>query len=359
MFLGRHGVRSPTKPIDDLRGMTGFHWPEWPVKPGEMTPHGERALSAMVTAVRGRYVEQGLLSAGACGDVAQGVVVWADAADRRTQRTGEIWADRIAPSCGVVAHWANDAQNSIFNDRSVSSLSSAEHMAVLHDFITVSSRPMPAGVIEGVAYLQGWVAPGGCTLGHKSGACFRVPVMLDWKGGKPRLKGGVATAGTLAEDLLLMQAEGFPAEDFGLNGQDVERGLQRVVSVHEYESSLLRRTAAYARARNGRMADAIRAFLSDHVVPDIPNVTPQTRIVVLAGHDTNQDAMMALFGVSWTFSDQPDSTAPDTVMAFERWRRSNGRKEMVIRVYHQSVDQLRNAQEPDVNHGITVLRRPL
>ncbi|MBR0560187.1 histidine-type phosphatase [Neokomagataea anthophila] len=357
VFLARHGVRSPTKPIADLREMTGFNWPDWPVQPGEMTPHGEQALAAMVKAVHARYVEQGILPAGACGEVAQNVVVWADAADHRTQRTGQIWAEHIAPSCGVVAHWASSAQNPIFNGLSVHDISSAEHMAILHDFITLSSRPIPASVLSGLASLQSWVAPGGCTVGHKSKACLQAPVSLEWKDGKPRLKGGIATAGTLAENLLLMQTEGFSEKDFGSEGRDVEHGLQRVLPVHEYESSLLRRAPAYARVRNGQMADAIQAFLSDHVVSNIPDVTSQTRILVLAGHDSNQDAMMALFGVSWSFRDQPDSTAPDTVMAFERWRRPNGREEVVIRVYHQSVAQLRNAQEPDLKNGGIVLHQ--
>lgn len=355
VFLARHGVRSPTKPIADLRGMTGFNWTDWPVAPGEMTSHGEQALAAMVKAVHARYGEYGLLPNAACGEAAQHVVVWADAADHRTQRTGEIWAEHIAPSCGVVAHWASGAQNPIFNGLSVHDISPAEHMAILRDFIRVSSRPVPPNVVSGLAYLQSWISPRGCTVGHKPSACFQTPVALEWKEGKPRLKGGMATAGTLAENLLLMQGEGFAAEHFGAEGRDVEHGLNVVMPVHEYESRLLRRTPAYARVKNGLMADAIKAFLSDHAVSNIPGVMPQTRVLVLAGHDSNQDAMMALFGVSWKFADQPDSTAPDTVMAFERWRRPNGHKEMVIRVYHQSVDQLRNAEEPDVKSGGDVL----
>lgn len=355
VFLARHGVRSPTKPIADLREMTGFNWPEWPVKPGEMTPHGEQALAAMVKAVHARYVEQGLLPVGPCGDAAHDIAVWADAADHRTQRTGEIWAEHIAPSCGVVAHWASGAQNPIFNGLSVHDISPAEHMAILHDFITVSSRPVPPNMASGLAYLQSWIAPGGCAVGHKVNACLQAPVSLEWKEGKPHLKGGMATAGTLAENLLLMQAEGFAAEDFGSGGRDVERGLTRIMPVHDYESSLLRRMPAYARVKNGPMAQAIQDFLSDRAVLNIPGVTPQTHVLVLAGHDSNQDAMMALFGVSWQFSDQPDSTAPDTVMAFERWRRPNGHKEMIMRVYHQSVDQLRNAQVPDLMNGGIIL----
>ncbi|GBR54977.1 periplasmic phosphoanhydride phosphohydrolase [Neokomagataea thailandica NBRC 106555] len=335
--------------------MTGFNWPEWPVKPGEMTEHGEQALAAMVKAVRGRYVQQGFLSTQKCPSDSHAFVVWADGADHRTQRTGEIWAQNIAPSCGVVARWAEGKQNPIYNGLSVQGISTSDHMAVLKDFMTLSSRPMPPAVAAGLAHLQAWVAPGGCVLGHKSSECFRMPLSLEWKDGKPHLKGGVATAGMLAENFLLMQAEGFPAEDFGPEHADVEQAIQLVMPVHEYESRLLRRTPAYARVKNGFMAAAIRNFLMDRDVKNIPGVSTKTRMLVLAGHDSNQDAMMALFGLSWRFADQPDSTAPDTVMAFERWRRPNGRREFFVRIYHQSLNELRNAQEPDVKRNVITL----
>ncbi|MFT8807793.1 hypothetical protein [Gluconobacter sp.] len=158
-----------------------------------------------------------------------------------------------------------------------------------------------------------------------------------------------------AEGLLLLYSEGFPTEVFGEAKADVPGLLRAVMPVHEAEGRMLRRLPVVAQARNGVMAQSIRAFLADRPVVDIPGVTASTRLLVLAGHDTNLDAMAVIFGLSWTFPDQPDSTAPDTVLAFERWRYPDRHVEVKVRIFHQSLEELRTGQASDVERSMQTL----
>ncbi len=55
VILARHGVRSP---IDSETRSSAFNaqpWPEWPVEPGTLTPHGIEALKRMGEFYRQRY----------------------------------------------------------------------------------------------------------------------------------------------------------------------------------------------------------------------------------------------------------------------------------------------------------------
>jgi 4-phytase/acid phosphatase len=65
------------------------------------------------------------------------------------------------------------------------------------------------------------------------------------------------------------------------------------------------------------------------------------RVIVLAGHDTNLSNIAGMLGVTWRLPGQPDSTAPDTALAFEVWR--DGKTEFVrLRLFYQTLDQLRD-----------------
>jgi len=355
VFLGRHGIRSPTVSPQEMQHRTGHVWPVWSVAPGEMTGHGADALRAMVQAVRGYYSQTSLFrSLQSCQAVAQEAVVWADTADHRTRQTGEVWAKEIAPGCSLQARWASTTADPVFN--ALGSPAASVDSAVLErDFDTAKDTlPEPASDAA-LKALQGLLASNACTEKPVSSQCLTTPTTLEWKKGVPRLRGGGVTGGMAAESLLLTYAEGLPLTEFGISERDVPHILETVMPAHEAENHLLRRLPEYARARNGMMAKSIRAFLSDQLVYAIPGILPSTKVLVLAGHDTNLAAMMALFGVDWSFSDQPDSTAPNTVLAFERWRRPDGTREVRLKVFHQSLEELREAKTPDIGKSAITL----
>ncbi|AHK71050.1 phosphoanhydride phosphohydrolase [Gluconobacter oxydans] len=351
VLLSRHGIRSPTTSPASLKAKTGFDWPEWSVAPGEMTPHGAAALGAMVQAVRSHYLR---LAFGPLQNCSDRIRVWADGADHRTQQTGQVWARDVAPDCHVKAQWQAQGPDPVYNaiaaGRAVPPRQETEQ--AFASALPVSRTPE---VQRGLQALQTLMAPGACEGAERTSHCLRDDAVLDWKKAAPHLSGGVATGGMAAESLLLLYSEGFSDDVFGSARADVPGLLKTVMPVHEAESLLLRRLPVVAQARNGVMAQSIRAFLADRPVEDIPGITPSARLLVLAGHDTNQDAMAAIFGLSWAFEDQPDSTAPDTVLAFERWRYPDRHVEVRVRIFHQSLEELRAGQASSVERSMQTL----
>ena len=104
VLVMRHGVRPPTQSNAELAKYADQPWPAWPVAPGELTPHGAETVRLMGESVRGAYRAAELLPADGCGPAGT-VSVWADGADERTQKTGEVMAAALAPGCGVKAGW--------------------------------------------------------------------------------------------------------------------------------------------------------------------------------------------------------------------------------------------------------------
>ncbi|OAG72494.1 periplasmic phosphoanhydride phosphohydrolase [Gluconobacter japonicus] len=355
VFLGRHGIRSPTVSPQEMQRRTGHAWPVWSVAPGEMTDHGAEALGAIVQAVRENYSQTALFqSSQSCQTVKQETVVWADTVDHRTRQTGEVWAKEIAPGCSLQAKWASTTVDPVFNALR-SQAGSIDPVVLEREFEAAKATLPEPDSDAALKALQKLLAPKRCAENAASSQCLATPTTLEWKKGTPRLKGGFVTSGMAAESLLLTYAEGMALTDFGIAEKDVPHVLETVMPAHEAENHLLRRLPEYARARNGIMAESIRAFLSDKPVHAIPGVLPSTKVLVLAGHDTNLAAMMALFGVGWSFADQPDSTAPNTVLAFERWRRSDGTREVRLKVFHQSLEELRKAKAPDIGKSVITL----
>ncbi|HUO12085.1 MAG TPA: histidine-type phosphatase, partial [Caulobacteraceae bacterium] len=72
----RHGVRPPTQSNADLAKYAAEPWPDWPVEPGDLTPHGGETVRLMGDTLREAYRAAHLLPSGCAG--AGEVTVWAD-----------------------------------------------------------------------------------------------------------------------------------------------------------------------------------------------------------------------------------------------------------------------------------------
>lgn len=82
----------------------------------------------------------------------------------------------------------------------------------------------------------------------------------------------------------------------------------------------------------------------------LPGQTAPARMAVFAGHDSNLANMAGILGVRWTLPDQPDTTAPDTALAFEVWKAPSGERYVRLAVIYQTLDQLRNETPLDAAH---------
>ncbi len=344
MLVSRHGVRAPTQTVQALDAATGRSWPAWPVGPGELTPHGAEALGRMGAFLRDVYVREGLLPVRGCA-AAAAVQVWADGGDSRTRQSGEILASALEPRCGVVAaHGPDGAKDPLFDavETGVCPVDTAKALAALaaqtHDGADLI-RPQDRKALDA---LQAIVAPNGCTDGR--GPCLEGPSAFAPGKAGVKLTGPLALASTWSENLLLEYAQGLPSDQVGWGRAGSPAALAAILPAHDRAAALLRQTP-YLAAHNGAvLARTVLDLLEGQTPtdPHAPPLSPKARLTVIAGHDTNLSNLAGAFGLTWTLPDQPDATAPDTVLAFELWR-DGMTKTVRIVVYSQSLAQLRDA----------------
>lgn len=343
VLLARHGIRSPTKDPQTLQAQTGHAWAQWPVAPGELTEHGKLALAQMVGMVRAHYTQAGLLPATGCPQPGS-LAIWSDAKDHRTRESGSLWAEHLAPGCTLHAHALSDGQEDPIFAGSPTPLSVQDQSAITQEFAQ-RARALPPTVTQALHTLQEVLAPTACTTDTPH--CLSADVAtLAWKKGKPHLEGGLATGGTAAENLLLEYAQGLPeqAEPFGQTAPSPLIG--QVFPLHIAESWLIRRLPTLAAHKGAGMALAVQNTLAGKATPGLPANMAQARLLVLSGHDTNLDALATLYGLDWSFTDQPDPTAPNTTLAFELWRTAHG-PYIAVRLFHQGLEELRALTPPD------------
>ncbi|HTX49027.1 MAG TPA: histidine-type phosphatase, partial [Caulobacteraceae bacterium] len=331
----RHGVRPPTQSNAELAKYADRPWPAWSVAPGALTPHGGETVRLMGDTLRAVYRQARLLPAGCAG--AGEVAVWADGADERTQKTGEILAEALQPGCGLKAAWSDETpRDPIFGG------SQAPECRIDPDKAKASLAAAlagPAGRIEtkaAVARLQAILAPDACSGGP--GACLTIP---------PASAGMASVfpqSAGLAEDILLEYADGKPMSEVGW-GRASAADIAAIMPIHERAFAVIRDEPDLDAARGAQMVRVILDALAGEPASGGPRSGPDLKLLGLAGHDTNLILMAGVFGLEWTLPDEPDATAPSTALAFELWK--DGGKDYVRPViYYETLEQLRSLK-PD------------
>lgn len=347
VLVSRHGIRSPTKPLDKLKKKTRHTWTPWPVPPGEMTAHGQFDLGLMGQFLKSYYHVANRDSSARCLPE-QPVFIWADSASSRTQHSGDILAAALSDGCQTQARsMPAKTHDLLFNALAApkTALNTDDIEKNLNPELT-SDTDLPSPVQSGVQTLQALFAPNACNAGTTP--CFSKRAPLSWKKGTPHAENGLALGSTVSEALLLEYVQGLPSSITVAN-TDTVHTLNSVLPVHNYQSARMRRTPAIAIPRGSKLAQAILTLLEEQplTLPDGSVLPTQAHVVMFAGHDTTLDMLTTLFGLDWTFTDQPDPTAPDTTLAFETWKHPDGRKEIRFAVFHQSLDQLRDGLKLD------------
>ncbi|WP_122049407.1 histidine-type phosphatase [Asaia bogorensis] len=351
VLIARHGIRSPTHDSRSLEQETGVVWPSWPVAPGELTDHGRATLDAMMQGVARYYDLACTHNISPCIG-ATPPFIWADSADDRTRESGRIMARALSPGHEIAAHSLVAGQHDPVFDAVTAEFVKQHHDQMAQD-ATQSARndrlARPDSVNVGLAALQQLFAPQACETAQ--GPCFKDGLVVSEKKGRPSLGGGMTLAATLAENLLLIHAQsldqaGNASAREAWVGKINPALLTTVLPVHDYISELVRRHGVAIAARSAVMADIIARFMAGEAITlgDGSIVPPATRLLAFAGHDTTLDALAARYGLDWHFSDQPDSTAPDTTLAFEQWRDGKGQIVYRARIFHQSLQALREGK---------------
>ena len=331
VLLERHGVRSPTKTPDAATADQA--WPVWPVGPGELTPHGFDGVVRMGEGLRLRY---GALLSG------PGCFVWGDAADQRTRESAKALAQGLGSSC--VARNANGDNDPLFHaaETGICPVDTDQAQAALAPRLDQLMADHAAEYRKARASLRS-------VLGADSDGANRV------KNGK--IEGGLSAASTLTEDLYLEYAQGMDAPGWG-RAATAER-IAAIMPLHNLYTDLGRRTPYLAERGASLLAHQIAAALAGEAA-SFQGAAPapaDAKFVALVGHDTNLSNLSSVLGLNWTLKDQPDATAPATVLAFERWRDGQRRFVRVV-LFYQTLDQLRQGAHFDAGHPLRKIALP-
>ena len=344
VMVSRHGGRAPTASPAALEARTGRPWPAFPGEPGDLTPHGVEALSRMGAYLRSVYARAELLPETGC-PAPDAVQVWADGATNRTRRSGQVLADAVAPGCGLVArHGPAGASDPVFDSGRVCPLDPAEALAAVQARTAGGTAVTDKPADKAIAALKRILGPGACKA--VPAACLEGPSTLVATPAGPRIDGPLALAATVSEALLLDYAEGLPADQVAW-GQGAPETLAQILPAHRRWADLLRRTPGIARFRAATLLRMLADLLTGEAPRGlgVPPLGSSARLVVLAGDDTTLSSLSGALGLGWSLPGQPDPTAPGTTLAFEVWRNpETGARTVRVRVYAQTLDQLRSAR---------------
>lgn len=351
LILTRHGIRSPTWNNDRLDQYSKQPWPRWDVPAGYLTPHGKKLMTLFGAYDREYLVHQGLLKATGCADVAK-VYLWADT-DERTLETGHGLADGMFPGCNLPLHaLAAGVNDPLFHpadarrkaDRALASAALAGRIGNNPAALQPAYQPALNAMQQALFDCSD---PAACSIEGKQ-RLLDIPAAIEAAKNDhlADLRSPLGTASTFAENFFLEYVDGLPLSEVGWGRVD-EPKLRQFMMLHTAYSDLLQRTPYIAKVQASDLLSHILRTLEQAtagtVVPGALG-SPENKLVVLIGHDSNIASVAGLLGLSWLLEGyQRDDAAPGGALVFELWRKP-GNSEDVVRTYYmaQSLEQMRN-----------------
>jgi 4-phytase/acid phosphatase len=344
VLVERHGVRSPTRAPEALARYASQPWHAWPVAPGLLTDHGRRDVELMGAWLRADYARKGLWPASGPAS-ADAIYVWADAKDQRTRASGQALVDGAFPGSGLKDAFGPQGMS----DQAFDAVSTGAcpldleraRKAVVAEAGGDLDNPRPdyrAALAALTAVLKPGTRPdpgahNTATPGDK---------------GQLRYAGPLADAATSAENVYLEYVQGFPLAEVGWGRASSPALIAGFMPMHDISFDLSRRTPYLAEHYGAVMMRDILAALQGRAA--LPGQARPARMAVFAGHDSNLANMAGFLGLRWTLPDQPDDTAPDTVLAFEVWKAKSGQRYVRAAVIYQTIEELRNQTRLDAAH---------
>jgi 4-phytase/acid phosphatase len=350
IYLSRHGVRSPTGDASKYQNYSASAWPEWPVKPGYLTPHGYELMKLFGAYDRIKLAGDGLLAPAGCDDASH-VTILADS-DQRTRETGKALAEGLMPGCGVETHaLAEGTEDPLFHGISAGDahLDPALAVAAIGGRIGGDPNNLGQAYRPQLAALDKILA--GCGKVAATNAArtslFDIPAVLQLGKGEHAVefRSSLATASTLSENLLLEYTQGMNGTELGWGCLD-ETGLREAMDLHEAEEDYADRTPVIARLHASNLLDQIVRALDQSAagkaVAGAPG-KPDDKVLLLVGHDTNVATVAGVLGLDWIIDGRRNDTPPGGALVFELWRSARGGYS--VRVYYtaQTLNQMREA----------------
>jgi 4-phytase/acid phosphatase len=347
VIVSRHGVRSPTGKTDQLNQYSRESWPAWSVPPGYLTAHGAKLMTLFGAYDREQLAVQGLLSPSGCAD-AEHIRIVADS-DQRTRETGKSLAAGLAPGCAIeVTALAEGANDPLFHfsgeggkhlDKDLASAAILGRIGANPKDLTEAYRPQ-LEALEEVLHGESSAAEYAKTSTPAPQSLFDIPVSV------APLRTPLATAATMAENLLLEYAEGMDARKVGWGRVDIHK-LRELVQLHTANVDIMQRASYVARAQSSNLLYHVLKSMvqatEEHPVAGALT-KPDDRLLILSGHDGNLAAIAGALGISWMIDGRRDDTPPGGALVFELWK-ARGSEAWSVRTFYtaQTLDQMRNA----------------
>jgi 4-phytase / acid phosphatase len=347
VILTRHGVRAPLAANAQYAAFAAQPWPQWEVPPGNLTPHGIRQMALMGAYYRLRFVDAGLLTGHADRDAAR-VFIRADS-DQRTVETARDLAAGLLPGVAPEVHARPaGAIDPLFRAASLPVGRPDRGLAVAAVLGRIGGDPsivvrahQPAfATLQRVLFGDGPVPAGKTPLLSLPSAV--IPGRSDHT---VDLQGPLARALTLTENLLLEYADGMPLDQVGW-GRVTPAALTQMLELHSLAFDLTQRTFYAAQVQGSDFASHLLRTLqqaADGRADPSALAPPESRVVLVVGHDTNLMNLSGLLGLNWWLpGTQANPVLPGGALVFELWRQP-GDAGFAVRTYYvsQSLDQMR------------------
>lgn len=348
VVVSRHGVRSPTGKPAQYNAYSAATWPEWPVAPGYLTPHGYELMRIFGAYDRTQFAAAGLLTAAGCADV--GRVSFVADSDQRTRETATALAEGMFPGCAAAVQAKPEGTpDALFHptEAGAVAIDSSRAVAAIAGRIGGDPANLAAAYRTEIAALDAVLA--GCKAGsgegHERQALLSIPATLTAGKGDhaAELRGPLNTASTLSENLLLEYAEGMPEVGWGcVNGEK----LRALLGLHTAAFDYTQRTLPIARMQGSNLLEGVGRALAQAATGKTVAGAPsraEDRVLFLVGHDTNLGNVAGLLDLTWIADGRRDDTPPGSALVFELWE--SAAHAFTVRAYFtaQTLEQMRAA----------------
>ena len=351
VYLSRHGVRSPTGKSAQYSQYSTSAWPEWPVQPGYLTPHGFHLMELFGAYDRTQLADEGLLSSKGCSEAAK-ITVYADS-DQRTRETGKALAQGLMPGCDLAIQAlpedTNDALFHALGDKSVPrDLGRAK--AAVAGRIGGDPANLTHAYHQQLESLDHVLATCGAptATAPQRTSLFDIPATLSKGSGDHLvdLKGPLNTSSTLVENLLLEYTEGMDKTKVGW-GCVGRSELESLMTLHTAATDFTQRTSEIARAQASGLLEHISLSMEQAISrKPVPGALgkPNDLALFLIGHDTNLENVAGMLNLTWIVDGRRDDTPPGGALVFEVWRdRLPGSYSVRTYFTAQTLDQMRDS----------------
>ena len=253
VMLMRHGIRPPTALQPIPLQYSAKAWPQWPVAPGLLTPHGAQGIALLAASDRAYFARSGLLASSGCPAIGQ-VAITASHVPRAIA-TAEAWANGLAPRCKLaVAHPAPGAPDPLFHILD----SQPAWFDGQRAYRAALAQPPKGGIPAEVRQLTPELRQMSSILGCSAPACNLLTgsSIKQHQHGRPDVEGPLDAASTAGETFLLEYLEGMPENQvaWGLAGRDQ---ISRLLVFNSVKFKYVDRPQFIAAASAGPLAKAI------------------------------------------------------------------------------------------------------